>query len=163
MAHRKLKIAVLKAHFRVGCHIRSTNHGFAIKGLEIKESASKKRSRHVWIGPIVWLLTFTWIIGMSHEPLKQWSMDEHKNIKTFLYLWENVVFKFSFGSFEVVEIKIGQWGIIFRFSSKFKVDVFYLFSSNKPLHTAWIWIWMTTRPSASSDNGFIFEKTNKLK
>ena len=30
----------------------------------------------------------------------------------------------------------------------------------KPLssHTAWIWIWMTKRLGASSDNGFILEK-----
>ena len=29
------------------------------------------------------------------------------------------------------------------------------------LHTAWIGIWMTKRPGATSDNGFIFKKINE--
>ena len=28
-------------------------------------------------------------------------------------------------------------------------------------HTAWIWIWMTKRPGATSNNGFLFKQINE--
>ena len=40
-------------------------------------------------------------------------------------------------------------------------------SQNYPLckviqiHTAWIWIWLTKKQGATSDNGFIFKKINE--
>ena len=36
-----------------------------------------------------------------------------------------------------------------------------LFLSDLTFHTDWIWIWITKRPGATSDNGFIFKEMNK--
>ena len=44
------------------------------------------------------------------------------------------------------------------FSQKFHRLVL---TDGKGIHTAWIGIWMTKRPGATSDNGFILKKINK--
>ena len=47
--------------------------------------------------------------------------------------------------------------------SFFSKSIFFHFAINYLVawHTAWIWIWMTKRPGATSDNCFIFKKINE--
>ena len=97
-----------------------------------------------------------WMVSIFLK--KYWPLVPHQG-NPFQPIWYNqllfIPFKLTFP-----QALYHQPPVLIENPLSIRLPLLKIFFSSSG-HTAWIWIWMTKRRGATSDNGFIFKKINE--